>query len=142
MSFSVEPETPTTFRQVPAIAVIHEWPRVADLVRSALESGEGSYLEADVAVACMSDMWQLWIVEFEGEIVSICISQIVDFPRQRKCLLRYIAGDLDLVKIYAHEIEDWARRKGCKVLEGYARRGWIRAMPDWSEKFSVIHKEL
>lgn len=135
-------ELPTTMRQVPALAVIHEWPRVAPLVRKALERGEGSYVEADVALACISGAWQLWIVEFEGEIASICISELANFPRQKKCLLRYIAGNLDLVKTHAHEIEDWARREDCNVLEGYARKGWARAMPDWSEKYVVIQKDL
>ncbi len=142
MSFSVEPELPTTLRQVSALAVIHEWPRVADLVRRALERGEGSYAEGDVAIFCMSGMWRLWIVEYDGEVVSLAITKIIDFPRQRKCLILYIAGEMNLVKIHAHEIEAYARREGCKVLEGYARKGWTRAMPDWSEKYVIMQKEL
>ena len=139
---TMKADFPTTLRQVPVLAVIHEWPRVADLVRSALERGEGSYCEADVAMACMGGMWQLWIVEYDGEVVSIAITELINFPRQRKCLIRYIAGELDLVKIHTHEIEAFARREGCKVLEGYARKGWTRAMPDWTEKYVVMQKEL
>ncbi len=135
-------DSPTVLHQVPVLAVIHEWPRVASLVRSALERGEGSYCEADVAIACMSGMWQLWVVEYDGEVVSMAITEVINFPRQKKCLIRYIAGDLDLVKIHAHEIEAFARREGCKVLEGYARKGWTRAMPDWTEKYVIIQKEL
>ena len=142
MTFSVEPELPTMLKQVPGLAVIHEWPRVAGLVRKAIERGEGSYAEADIAVACMSGMWQLWIVEYEDEVMSIAITELINFPRQRKCLIRYIAGALDIVRLHVHEIEDYARRENCKVLEGYARRGWVRAMPDWTEKYVIMQKEL
>lgn len=142
MSYLSISELPTTLRQVPPLAVIHEWPRVAGLVRKALERGEGSYAEADVAMACMSGVWQLWVVEYEKEVCSIAITELITFPRQKKCLIRYIAGVLDVVRLHIHEIEDFARREGCKVLEGYARKGWVRAMPDWSEKYVIMQKEM
>ena len=49
-------------RQVPALAVIHEWPRVSPLIRQALE-GEGSYAEGDVALNCIGGATRLWLVE-------------------------------------------------------------------------------
>jgi hypothetical protein len=128
-------------RQIPALAVIHEWPRVAHLVRK--EVGDGSFVEADVAFFCMRGDWQLWVVEYDGEVVSIAITELVNLPRQKKCLIRYIAGEIKFILSHAHEIEDFARREGCKVLEGsYARRGWTRAMPGWSEKYVIMQKDL
>ena len=139
---SVQPMNTGHLRQVPALGVIHEWPRVGDLVRSALERGEGSYAEADVAMACMAGAWKLWLVENESGIMAICITEIVNFPRQRKCVVRYLAGSMEAIEPHIQDIEDYARREGCKILEGYARKGWARRMPDWTQKNVVMQKEL
>ena len=140
---NVQPMNTTgELRQIPALAVIHEWPRVASLVRQALERGEGSYAEADVAMACMAGAWKLWMVENGFNVTAICITEIVNFPRQRKCLLRYLAGSMEAIEPHIPAIEDYARREGCQVLEGYARKGRARRMPDWTQRQVIMQKEL
>ena len=139
---NVQPMNTGQLRQIPALAVIHEWPRVADLVRQALERGEGSYAEADVAMACMAGAWKLWMVENGFNVTAICITEIVNFPRQRKCLLRYLAGSMEAIEPHIPAVEDYARREGCQVFEGYARRGFVRRMPDWTERQVIMQKEL
>ena len=131
-------------RQVPALAVIHEWPRVSPLIRQALE-GEGSYAEGDVALNCIGGATRLWLVEQGGPcgtVTAVCITEIVNFPRQRKCMLRYLAGSMEAIEPHISAIEDYARREGCKVLEGYARKGFVRRMSDWTQKYVVMQKEL
>ena len=134
--------TASSLRQIPAPAVIYEWPRVASLVRTALARGEGSYSESDVATACLTGAWVLWIVDTGGMVAAICVSQIADFPKQRKCILRYLAGSMEAIEPHIPSIESYARREGCKVLEGYARKGWTRRMPDWTQKNVVMQKDL
>ena len=129
-------------RQVPPLAVIHEWPRVASLVRSALARGEGSYVEADVALCCIGGTWKLWLVESEGEVTAICITEIVNFPRRRKCLLRYLAGSTGAIEPHIPAIEDYARREGCQVFNALTRKGFVRWAPDWSQKYIIMEKEL
>ncbi len=139
---NVQPMNTGQLRQIPALAVIHEWPRVADLVRQALERGEGSYAEGDVALHCIGGAWKLWMVENEFNVTAICITEIVNFPRKRKCLLRYLAGSMEAIEPHIPAVEDYARREGCQVFEGYARRGFVRRMPDWTERQVIMQKEL
>lgn len=141
MTFAVAPAEAGVLRQVPALAVIHEWPRVASLIRQALE-GEGSYAEADVALFCISGSSWLWLVECEGEVTAICVTEIVNFPRQRKCMLRYLAGSMKAIEPHIPAIEDYARREGCAVMEAYARKGFVRRMPDWTQEYVIMRKEL
>jgi hypothetical protein len=131
-----------SLRQVPPLAVLHEWPRVAPLIREALERGEGSYLEADVAMACMGGLWGLWLVERDGQVAALCVSEIINFPRKKKCLLRYLAGDWETIEAHIPDIEAYARAQGCHMLEGYARRGWARRMGDWEQRYVILQKEL
>ena len=139
---NVQPMNAGNLRQVPALAVIHEWPRVAALVRKALERGEGSYAEADVAMACMAGASTLWMVENGFNVTAICVTEVVNFPRRRKCLLRYLSGSMEAIEPHIAAIEDYARREGCQVLEGWARKGWARRMPGWTERQVILQKEL
>ena len=141
MTLTVVSAEAGVLRQIPALAVIHEWPRVSPLIRRALE-GEGSYAEADVALYCIGGSSQLWLVERENEVSAVCITEIVKFPRQRKCMLRYLAGFMEAIEPHIPAVEDYARREGCQVLEGYARRGFVRRMPDWTREYVIMRKEL
>ncbi len=129
-------------RQIPALDVLHEWPRVAPFVRKALEHGEGSYLEADVGHYCMTGEWQLWVIGRGGKIQAVGITEIVNFPRQRKCLIRYLSGDLQEILPHWAVFESWAREQGCTRFEIYGRKGWERVLPDWTKQHVIFTRNL
>ena len=134
--------SPGSLRQIPPLAVLHEWPRVAPLVRLALAHGEGSYLETDVANYCINGVWQLWVIGGEGEIKAIGISEVVTFPRQKKCLIRYLAGDLEAALPHWPAFESWAREQGCHVFEIYGRKGWVRKLHGWREVSAILQRTI
>jgi hypothetical protein len=117
-----------------------EWPRAAPLVRAALERGEGSYSESDIARALLSGAWQLWLAE-RGEVVALGITEIIDFPRKRKCLLRYLAGDMEAIAEHAPQIEAWAIDHGCHIIMAHGRKGWARHW-NWPVCHVVLEKQL
>ncbi|MGI9489039.1 MAG: hypothetical protein ACR2RF_24775 [Geminicoccaceae bacterium] len=86
--------------------------------------------------------WLLWVAERDDAVAAICITEIIDFPRQRKCLMRYLAGDMDVISEHAPRIEAYAVANGCQVLEAYTRRGMARLRPDWDQKYIILQKEL
>jgi len=120
-----------------------DWPLIAPQVRRALMAGEGSYNERDVLMACLSGHWQLWrFGEQGGETEAICITETVQFPRQRKLVVRYAAGSERHFTEWLDLVEQYARDQGCQVIEAYSRRGWIKKLPDWHCRHVVMVKEL
>ena len=134
--------SPASLRQIPPLAVLYEWPRVAPLVRQAMEQGDGCYLEADVAMACMAGQWQLWVSGSGGEIKAVLITEILNFPRKRKCLLRYAAGTLGGILPHWEVFASWAREQGCDMVEIYGREGWEKTLPEWKKCHAVFQREL
>lgn len=132
----------TMLRQIPPLAVLDTWPRVATLIRSALRHGDGSFLESDIAAYCIQGQWHLWVVEFEGEIIAIGITDIQKVTRRQKCFLRYLAGSLEALLPHLPELQVWARVQGCDLMEGWGRKGWGKVMTGWSEPYVVYQKEL
>ena len=135
-------KAPADLHLIPPLAVLHEWPRVAPFVRRALEHGEGSYLEADVAMACMAGQWQLWVIGQDDEIQAVGITEIVNFPRQRKCLIRYLSGTLEAVLPHWAVFESWAREQKCHTFEIYGRKGWERVLSDWKKQHVIFTRNL
>ncbi len=121
-----------------------DWPRYAPLIRRALMAGEGSYNERDVLAQLLVGPWQLWAYGAPGEApASICITDILQFPRQRKCLVRYIAGEWEHFEENLGQMETYARGQGCKVIEAYMRKGLTRKLPpDWTVRHVIMVKEL
>ena len=117
------------------------WPRYAPLVRRALMAGEGSYTEGDVLLALLAGQWRLWA--HGEEPASICITEIVQFPRQKKCLVRYVAGDWEHFSAHLGQMESYAHGQGCKIIEAYMRKGLTRMLPpDWAARYVIMAKEL
>lgn len=121
-----------------------DWPRYAPLVRRALMAGEGSYNERDVLLALLSGQWRLWSYNAPEEVAqSICITEIQNFPRVRKCLVRYIAGEWEHYEKYLKLMETYARGEGCNRVEAYMRKGLVRMLPpDWRARYTIMVKEL
>ena len=84
----------------------------------------------------------MWVVEREGEFVALGITEIADFPQRRKCIIRYLVGDLETMFRQIPAMESWARQQGCDMMEGYGRNGWSRVMKDWTQRYCVLQKDL
>ena len=100
------------------------WSLYAPLVRRVLMASEGSYNERDVLLALLAGQWRLWACgALDEEPASICITEIVNFPRQRKCLVRYIAGEWEHFERNLNQMETYARGEGCNLIDAYMRKG-------------------
>lgn len=116
------------------------WGRFAPLVRRALVAGEGSYNERDVLFALLSGQTQLFVA---GEPpLAVCIVEVAEFPRQRKLMVRWVAGDGDLMMNALGELKELARRLNCQKIEAYGRRGWLRKLCDWNCVYVVLQMDV
>ncbi len=116
------------------------WDKYRNLILRALAAGEGSYNERDVLLQILAGAWHLYA--YGCPISSICILEFVDYPRQRKCLVRYVAGDGEVLVAAIPTLKAIAGSQGCRVIEAYMRRGWERKLKDWKHKYVISQLEL
>lgn len=119
--------------------MIGEWPRVAGLLEKSLR--EGSFSLPDLARACITGAWSLWLFERDGEVVGAGVTEISDFPRMRKCLIRHMAGDAEILETHEATLVAYAAANRCDILEAYARKGLAKRL-GWIERAVVIQKEI
>lgn len=77
---------------------------------------------------------QLWILEADGEVKSIVITQLQRHPTANECIVYMVSGILpdDWADAMA-QIEDWARSVGCSHLVAYMRKGFAKIV-GWEER--------
>ena len=133
------------WRAVDPESLPREWSLYASLVRRAVEAGEGSHSERDVMLSLMlyGGRSQLWVFGAPGEeLAAICITEIVDFPKQRKCLVRWIAGEWPPFADHFNELVIYAQSQGCPRIETWMRKGLTRKLPpEWTVRYVIAGRD-
>jgi hypothetical protein len=119
------------------------WPDVVGHIDRALARGGGRYAPADFLHALIRREMQLWLVQEDGHILGVIVTELRNYPRRRCCRYLLLAGD-GFVR-WQHlqqDIEAWARANGCAAMEMCGRRGWERKLKGWRATHIEMSKEL
>lgn len=119
------------------------WPRVRPFVDRALSHAGGRYAPDDVLAALLRAQMQLWTAISENGIEAVLVTEIIDYPRRRRCNLFLSAGNaLEACLEHLPAIEAWARAQGCDAIEASGRPGWERVLPGFRRTHVMLEKAL
>lgn len=111
------------------------WQNVADFISKGLErGGDGDWVLDDVKTGLANRDMQLWVAHGDqGNIVGAVVTQILNYPRFKSCLILSAGGAnvLEARQFVVQRIAEWAKNLGCTKMELLGRKGWERALPDW-----------
>lgn len=121
----------------------HEiWPHVSPLLKAACRrTGLNAFsdIEADI-LAGRSLLWMAWngcaveaaaaTVLINSEIGKVCVITACGGSRMRHWL--------PLLR----QIEDYARNEGCACVRIYGRKGWLRVLDGYEQKYVIMDKGL
>ncbi|HVR65131.1 MAG TPA: hypothetical protein VMT98_00715 [Verrucomicrobiae bacterium] len=86
---------------------------------------------------------QLWTVRADNCLIGLAVTELRNYPRQRRCRYLLLAGDgFDRWQHLQQDIEDWARANGCMAMEMCGRRGWERKLRGWRATHVEMTKEI
>jgi hypothetical protein len=120
------------------------WPHVRPLLKAAIDrTGLSLFgdLERDVRSG-HALVWLAWNAETKT-IEAAVATALQPTEAGLVCLVMACGGSdmkrwLSLLK----PIEQYARAEGCKRSRIVGRKGWLRALPDYQEKYAVMDKEF
>ncbi len=127
-------------RQIYPKDIPQVWGWVAPLLQDALAYCDGKYTVQSVQKSILDRMQQLWV--FGDPIQSAFVTELIDYPGKRVCLIFIAAGRKEDLIACQLEIEKWAEMNGCVQLEFHGRNGWERVLKDWQKTHVVMKKEL
>lgn len=126
---------------VPLVKVPQVWGRIFVMLKTAVDQNDGFTMD-DVYNNLMQGFSQMWLAD-NGEIKGVAITQLINYPQKRTCLLLFTAGvDFDHWRHLLTDIESWAVSKGCKDIEFYGRRGWLKKDLGYKPTYVVFRKDL
>ena len=68
------------------------WPEIRDLVGKAAAWGRDEYVAEDVLVAIFAEKMQAWVFREEGQVILVCVTELIQFPRKKVCNIYALAG--------------------------------------------------
>lgn len=100
----------------------------------------GTWEPQDLVEDVIEGTRQLWIVH-DDEIKAAILTLLQD-DRQRTCVITHVTGsDRGSWMHLLPQLEEEARRVGCKRIEAVARPGWEKVL-DWKKTHVVLEKNL
>jgi hypothetical protein len=75
---------------------------------------------------------------------SVCITEILVFPRRKVLSVFLAAGELEDVLACVPEMEEFGRQHGCNALVCTGRKGWRKVLPKtgWRETLVSFARDL
>ena len=137
------PDATAILHPVPSRQVGDVWPDVLELVEQALAHGGGRYAPEDFFEALLRREMQLWTVRTGDRLIGLAITELRNYPRQRRCRYLLLAGDgFEHWQHLQRDIENWARANGCTAMEMCGRRGWERKLRGWRATHLEMTREI
>jgi len=113
------------------------WAKAKPLIEAAIRRGLPTHNAEDVRKAIEAKTMRLWC---HGE--TAIVTEMVQFPRLKACRVVFVGGRMVDVEEMKPDIEDWARSEGCAFMLAGGRKGWVRALPDYSVSAHLLAKEI
>jgi hypothetical protein len=114
-----------------------QWTRCRHWLLAALHHVHGGIAEEDIIAALATGQLQLWS---SGD--AAIITEIVEYPRLKAVRLCLVGGQINGVRKLEHDICDWARKLGCKRVEGGGMQSWVKAVHGYLDVGPLFHKHL
>lgn len=132
---------------VPAAVLDVVWADVAPMIDRATSRSGGRYDVDSVRTGIESGVLALWIAMDDAKPIAALTTRVEEFPTGKRVLaIDWIGGDR--MKDWlpeAHDVlSDYARAYGCDHLQGYGRKGWLRALAKfgWEVDYTAYRMEI
>ena len=119
----------TKFIKFKKFEVENVWPLARDLIHLACKTN-GAFAADDIKDLCKQGAMQLWLVVDEtDEVLATVVTELRNYPNFKVCDARIVTGrHMEKWQHHVEDLEIWAKAKGCKKMELFARPGWERVM--------------
>jgi hypothetical protein len=130
---------------------VHLAPMVWEELHTQLKGAMRYHMAMDVndlLVLLERNMVAMFAAIDDDELKGCFIVNVEEFPRKRVCNIVVVAGKNGSTRGWVDDmlqaIEDWAGQRGCDVMAGIGRKGWMVAKEyGWKvEQRAILVKEI
>lgn len=119
------------------------WPHVAVFIHTAYWTGIGDDTPESLKIRLDEGRALLWIVWDGKGILAAAVTEIVQVPARKLCMITACAGrELHRWRHFIANLEAYAKTQGCDVMRVHGRVGWKSVFPDYREPWVALEKGL
>ena len=131
---------------VPKEAVSAVWADVARVMNKSVDTSNGKYHIDDLFHGIQSDLYVLWVIMEEEEVIAAITTRIIEYPGKRAMAMDWIGGSKmgKWLPVAQETLERFARDNNCTHLEGYGRKAWGRWLGKygWNPEYIAYRMEI
>jgi|TARA_R100000455_G_C6267637_1_gene123017 hypothetical protein len=131
---------------VPKEAVGAVWADVARVMNKSVDTSNGKYHIDDLFHGIQSDLYVLWVIMEEEEVIAAITTRIIEYPGKRAMAMDWIGGSKmgKWLPIAQETLEKFAKDNNCTHLEGYGRKAWGRWLGKygWNPEYIAYRMEI
>jgi hypothetical protein len=139
--------TQLIYTPVPKAYVASIWDDVVRVLQRSVDTSKGKFDTQSVYDGIMQDVYILWVVLDEEEIVAAITSRIIKYSDTRQGMaMDWIGGSRmpEWLPNVHRVMVKYARDNGCTHLEGFGRKAWGRVLAryGWEPEYVAYKMEL
>ena len=139
--------TQLIYTPVPKAYVASIWGDVVRVLQRSVDTSKGKFDTQSVYDGIMQDVYILWVVLDEEEIVAAITSRIIKYSDTRQGMaMDWIGGSRmpEWLPNVQRVMVKYARDNGCTHLEGFGRKAWGRVLAryGWEPEYVAYKMEL
>ena len=131
---------------VPKEAANTVWAGVAKVMSKSVETSNGKYHIDDLYHGIQNDLYVLWVIMEEEEVIAAITTRIIEYPGKRAMAMDWIGGSKmgDWLPVAQETLERFAKDNNCTHLEGYGRKAWGRWLGKygWNPEYIAYRMEI
>jgi hypothetical protein len=118
------------------------WPHVSHLLKRACRRTKLNAFE-DIEVDIFAGRSLLWIAWDGCAIEAAAATTLINSEIGKVCIITVCGGsDMKRWLPLIEQIESYARREDCARVRIYGRKGWLRVLNGYAQKYVIMDKEL
>ena len=118
------------------------WHEVRPLLNKAFKYAEEDVEANDLLDSILSGKAYLWIVVDGYDIESVCMGELVSYPRKKSFYINAWATRSgyrfdECMTLFTDTVIDFAKNNGCSFIEAKVRKGLAKKLK-WNDKHSLV----
>jgi hypothetical protein len=127
---------------------VQYWHELAPLLQKSIDHGQQESTLTDYLRKVLNYQAQLWVFFDNDNCMKGCgLTQFLDYSTHKTLhIIACTGNNWDTWAKGYYDVEDFARKHGCKRVEMWGRKGWLRRLPKvipgWEQAYVVMTKEI
>lgn len=139
--------TKLIYTPVPKAFVNAVWPDAKRVLEKSVATANGKINLDDVYTGILNDVYVLWLVLDDEQVIAAATSRIEAYPGGQKGLaVDWLGGSrmTEWLPLVQKTMSEYAKSNGCTHLEAFGRKAWARWLGKygWKPEYVAYRMEL